>query len=1141
MKATKKILSLILAAALVFGSIAVVANAAGLTDYAGSVQTFVVSSDRTSDGKTQVKIGETIKITVSMSTNYYTGSGGGEFFAWTKGVFEDLGDNYAAKNFTTTFTNNFYSPAASGAHPTTHPIASWEGFQVIRANNSGVTKPTVVDMQEVYEFNFTVKNDESLIGTTAVFEIPAAALKTPTNPNRKGLTYQGISSTIDKITDLSTGKYAETVNLDAAKLEIEIISAEEPAVPCNYDALNAAIAKYDGLTESEYTPNSWSASGVVAAAAAANGVDKNLTVDEAGANQKTIDDAAAALKAAIAELVEKANKDALVAAINTAVDKTNCTSASIADYDAALETANSVNADENVDQTTVDNATTALNNAIAGLTKLGKCDYTALDAAIALAPEKDKEYYNADDYAAWEAAKAEAQAVTRDMYADEAGVNQAAIKAATDKLTAAYAKLVPSTLDIAVLTDAIAASTTPEYAEEYYDAAAYEAWEAALAAAQAGVTTYTGAADTAANRAAVKDLADDLTAKFEALEPAMVDLSPLYQATYNYASPTYFEEYYDAADYAAWEAALDAANAAIGTYANKADTAENRAAVKALADDLIAKYNALEPKFVDLAELNEAIADFSTTQLTEEYYIAADYAAWKTALDAAKNGAIEYDGAADTAENRAAVKALADDLVAKGLALEPQYVDLAEVYNANYNCATPAFAEEYYDADAYAAWQAAYQLSYNAPEVYGSAADTEENRAAVAKIAEDLRTAYAALEPKFLDVAPLEKVLADCKPEYPEIYYTEDSWGKYSETYALTEEALASLKSNPQPDTASLRATRDEYVKYLTKAYNDLEAKESMIIRVTPLRTDYAKNDVVNFEVEVEGVKASKLQFLTSAGKTITIDKKSPDFVGITTNEAGNEVWTVAIRIYTDEDVVMYARAKVGSVWDNGYFAFDIKPTGKPDYSAKSAVVTLNDSEVDTFTVKDTVSLVITTGADVTKIRLVNQATGSTATYSTPASVNVDGTKVWVVTKKYGTAKEYAFDVYTRGQTKAWADSNVDLAFTVTATPVPQVPSTGVVEDAIFSASAAAGRIFRGDTQVFTVVTDKDAKEIRILNSKGEVVVKSTTGVVEGSEKTWTISRVYNVDGAYNYTVEAKYGSTWHKDADGAISFTVAY
>ncbi len=1292
MKTTKKIISLILAAALMLGIVAVAANAEGLTTYAGSVLSYTMTSDKTVNGVTEVHPGDTITFSVYMSTNFYSGPNGGEFFLWTADAFEALGENYKALNLASTdnFAHTVTNPADTASYPSTHAAEDYVGIQFTRVYVANVTPVRVVDNELVYEITLKVKDDPSLVGTTATFEMPAGAIKSASQSGRKGMIYQNVNGSVD--TPKVAKAYAETTYVPDP-IQINIVAAEAPAVACSYDELNAAIAKYDDLTQADYTPASWTESAVEAAYAAAKAVPGDLMVDEAGANQAQIDNAAAALNAAIEKLVKKADKTALAAAINTAVDKTDCTAASVAAYDDALATANSVNADENATQQAVNDATAALNSAIKGLTKLGKCDYSALDAAIALAPEKAEEYYDADLYAAWQAAKADAQAVTRDMVADEAGANQAAINAAADKLVAAYNALVPNALDVTALNDAIAAATTPAYAAEYYDSAAYAAWEAALAAAKAGVTTYTGAADTAANREAVAALAADLTAKFAALVPAFVDLADLEAAIAAAATPEYAEEYYDAAAYAAWEDALAAAKAGVTTYTGAADTENNRVAVKALADDLTAKfaalsatnvdltaleaaiaaatapayaaefYNAtayaawedalaaakagvaaytgaadtaanrdavaalaadltakfaaLQPAFVDLAALEAAIAACATPAYSAEFYNTTAYTAWNESLAAAQAGVQAYAGAADTAANRDAVAALAADLTAKFAALQPVYVDLADLKAAIANCATPAmdkefydanayaawedafaaaqagvatytnvadndenrtavaalenklttaytalrpvyvdvaaleaavaayatpaYAQEYYDATAYAAWDAALIAAQAGVGAYTEAADTEANRQAVAALAADLANAYAALEPNFADYKAVEDAAALAATALHELYYTTDSWAAFAVEYDAVKQILADKPAVLPAYSQAFQKTLDDAAAALVEAFNNLAPRETSIINVKALQANYSVNDIVNFEIEIEGIKASKIQLVTSSNKTITIDKSSPSLVSITTNDAGNEVWTISQRIYDDGKADMYVRAKYGNTWESGYYTFEIDAVS-PDFSVKSAAVVLNGEEVTEFTTKDKVYLTVVTGDDVVKIQLVNQVTGSTSTYATPAYVNEDGTIVWIVERTYANVKDYAFDIRTRGTTQAWADSGVDLTFSVKKYVVPVEPSTGDATDAIRSVSVANARMVHGNTQVFTVVTDVNASKVRLLNRAGSVVAtaKAVTSV-QGKEATWVIERVYNATGTYNYTVEALYGETWMTDTDGALTFTVVY
>lgn len=72
---------------------------------------------------------------------------------------------------------------------------------------------------------------------------------------------------------------------------------------CDYTALNAAIVKAGKVEKAKYTTDSVKA--LENALKAANEVKEDLKVDEEGKNQKTIDDAAAALNKAITDLKEK--------------------------------------------------------------------------------------------------------------------------------------------------------------------------------------------------------------------------------------------------------------------------------------------------------------------------------------------------------------------------------------------------------------------------------------------------------------------------------------------------------------------------------------------------------------------------------------------------------------------------------------------------------------------------------------------------------------------------------------------------------------------------------------------------------------------------------------------------------------------
>ena len=524
-----------------------------------------------------------------------------------------------------------------------------------------------------------------------------------------------------------------------------------------------------------------------------------------------------------------------------------------------------------------------------------------------------------------------------------------------------------------------------------------------------------------------------------------------------------------------------------------------------------------------------------------EWFDANEYAAWEAAFDAANEGLTTYEGKADTEENRAAVKKLADDLIAAYRELDPRSVDVSDLEAALAE-SVPAYGEEYYDAAAYADFTAAVEAgeAIVAQMGGGAAPDTEENRTTVADAAQAIRGAYAALVPQFVSYEKLEKAVADygTAPE-TELYYTPDSWAAYEEALAAAKDAN---ENRPEPLPAANdnnQAAVDAYADALEKAYNELEAAVCHVISVTPLQENYVVNDTINFAVLVEGT-AAKIQIIKENGVTSTYDKNtSAAVLSVTDNGDGTETWVISRRIYQD-NVNEYAKAKIGRNWDTGVKPFEIKCT-KADYEVRSVDITVNGESVTSALAEDIVTVTIVTGPAAAKVMFYDAATGNTMTLSTPAVVNEDGTKVWVLAKKYA-VKEHSYEIRSKGYDGVWYESDFAAEFTVTKTPIPQVPSTGEIEDAVYTAVVAKKRILRNATQTFTIETDMAAKAVRLVDSKGNVVVKAVEAVsVDDVKATWTIEKAYALIGDYSYTVEALYGSTWIANETITLDFTVIY
>lgn len=1161
MKLSKKILSLVLAVALVLGTVAVAANAeTALTQFEGSVQTYTFEVDGAENGVLTVKPGDTFNLKVYMQTNYYVGSAGCELIIWNNNFFNAVATTDVTSS---SFVTGWYSPtptspAASGMIPTAYKTTH-TGVYINRVMNGAQTQAKALTTPElIYTIKFTVP-ETATEGTSATIFMPTESIYTSSN-TRLGKIRQNIAESSTVYNQNFVSAYAQTVNVPTLTVKVasaavlgEITDVQGSETYVNDTAVvtvnvtgapeKLTVATPDGTYD--YTRNN----AYITTTATGEEWLIEVPVNVEGENVCTVtaDYGEAGVTPATAFTVTGigyCDYDALEAAVAKTPEKTEeyydaeaykAWADAKAAGQALLDAEKLYNKDGNQDK--IDAAAQLIETTFAAL-EAKEVDLTKLNNAVDAYDELayGKDYYDADLYAAWEAALADATAAQK-TYDGAPATKQAEADKFADDLQAAFTALNPSILDLTALNNAIEASDETEYAAEYYDAAEYAAWEQALADAQAGVAQYTGAANTAANQQAVAALAQALTDAFAALDARFVDASAIANAITAYGTTEYTAEYYDVDEYAAYTAALAAANDA--DFAGKADTEANRAAVAKIADDLKVAYEALDARFVSLDELNNAIR-VCRPMHEPEWFDAKEYAAWEAAHDAANEGLTTYEGKADTEENRAAVAKLAEDLRAAYNELDPRSVDVSDLEAALAE-SVPAYGEEYYDAAAYADFTAAVEAGAAIVDEMGgdAAPDTEENRATVADAAQAIRNTFAKLVPAFVSYEKLEKAVADyAQPEHPEFYYTPDSWAAYQDALAAANDAN---NNRPQPLPAANdnnQAAVDAYADALEKAYNELTAAVCHIISVTPLQEIYDLNDVINLSVLVEG-KATKVQLIRGTNATSTYTRTHTSVKSITDNGDGTETWVIARRVY-EKDYTEYAKAKFGKVWDTGVYAYDLVCKGD-DISVKSIEVTLDGEVVDTVTRADLPTLTIVTGPAVKKLRLVDPVTGAAISFSAPVSVNEDGTKVWVIVKQYNQVKMYDLDVSVKGSA-GWVDSGVDFELNVVKKVESQLPSTDNVEDAILSASVAKTRILRGATQTFTITTDKAAKSVRILKADGSVFTTISAPVsVEGDVATWTYECSYSSIGERSYTAEALYGNTWIADADSAVNFTVIY
>ena len=277
-----------------------------------------------------------------------------------------------------------------------------------------------------------------------------------------------------------TAERAREIEKTVAKLLIEDALAD-------LTALNEAIALAEQKDENQYTPNSWA--GFAAALA-------NAKVLDFYSEQAEIDSAAQTLNEAMNALALMADFTDLNAAIEDAKSKINAnyTELTWAELEKALAVAEAI--DVNATQQQVDEAATALSNAIKNLVL--KADLTALNEAIALAESKSKDAYTATTWAEVESALEVARALNENSPAEQ-------VANATVALNEAIAKLIEKA-DMSNLNGALAAAA--ELNSNDYVAETWQALQNAITASQ-GLTPESAQADV---DAAAKSILDAIEA-----------------------------------------------------------------------------------------------------------------------------------------------------------------------------------------------------------------------------------------------------------------------------------------------------------------------------------------------------------------------------------------------------------------------------------------------------------------------------------------------------------------------------------------------------------------------------------------------------------------------------------------------------
>lgn len=223
---------------------------------------------------------------------------------------------------------------------------------------------------------------------------------------------------------LTNGKDQAAIDAKAKDLNDAVAALVERG---NTDALKALIAEYkaEGLKEADYTTDSWKAY-TDALTAAEKVVKDNSDLDQAAvdAAKKALEDAHTALVK-----VEQINKEALKAAIDAAkaADANLYTTDSYKAMKTVLSDAEKVLKDSK-DQTEIDAAAKALNDAVTALVQRGNTD--ALKALIEEYKDLKEADYTADSWKEYADALKAAKAIVE----DNSNSDQAAVDAALNAL-----------------------------------------------------------------------------------------------------------------------------------------------------------------------------------------------------------------------------------------------------------------------------------------------------------------------------------------------------------------------------------------------------------------------------------------------------------------------------------------------------------------------------------------------------------------------------------------------------------------------------------------------------------------------------------------------------------------------------------
>lgn len=547
------------------------------------------------------------------------------------------------------------------------------------------------------------------------------------------------------------------------------------------------------------------------------------------------------------------------------------------DFVAALADAKKILDAKTADQATVNAAYDAL---VAGYAKLAikDADYTALDKAKAAAAAINADNYEQD--ANWTAFQI-AYNAAKNVAADLDITHQAEIdKAATD-LTTAIGKLTPKAqgADYTALDAAIKAAQKiiDEKSASWYTADSWSAMTTALAAANAVSRNLTIAdqaiIDNAASalNTAVAGL-KEADASYTALDALVTECDALNQADYTSAS---------------WTPFASALTAAKGVARNL--KAKDQATIDTAYNNLKAAKDGL--KTLGAADYSALIAEINKgTTYTKDYYTTDSWSAYETVLT---NAQAMVDAGNLKEDQQSQITKMVEDLVAAKAALE--------LVGADYTAVDAALAKIPTDADL-----AAYYTTETAEAVIAAKnavvrGKTKDKQGEVDKMASAIEDAVSKLALIPADTADL-KTAMDKARAIDQGRYTSDSYkammAKYEDAKALYETAGLTKKDNQAAVDAMTTALNDA-IKALVPAGADYSKVQAALERFEALTESHYT--AVSWAAAKTKYDAAKEAY----GKRFTVDQQAELDAYATELNAAIDALVEAAASFTDLDTAI--------------------------------------------------------------------------------------------------------------------------------------------------------------------------------------------------------------------------------------------